>query len=82
MSDKQQLLDKKPSYQGKKTPPLLKQGPVSKRGCTDFFCFILLAATWTGMVFVGIYGFSDGDPAAIFAPYNKFGTFSFVFTHI
>lgn len=75
MSDKQKLLVKKP-FQGKKTPPLLKQGPVSKRGCTDFLCFILLAATWIGMVFVAIYGFSEGDPAAIFAPYNKFGTFS------
>ena len=75
MSDKQKLLNKKP-HQGKKTPPYLKQGPVSKRGCTDFLCFILLAATWTGMVFVGIYGFSNGDPAAIFAPYNKFGNLS------
>jgi len=63
----------KPKYKGKKTPKLLQNGPVTKRGCTDVLCALMFISVLVGMVFVAIYGFSNGDPAAIVAPYDQFG---------
>lgn len=64
----------KPKFKGKKTPKLLQSGPVTKRGCTDVLCALIFVSTLMGMIFVAMYGFSHGNPAALVAPYDQFGT--------
>jgi hypothetical protein len=62
-----------PSYKGEKTHPRLKDGPLEQRGCTDCLCLLFFAGFWAGMIALAGYGFTQGHPEALAAPYDQFG---------
>ena len=52
---------------------LTKLGPIKNRGCTDVICLLLFLAFIGGWIAVGIYGFSNGNPATLIYPSDSSG---------
>lgn len=61
-----------PDYKGEKTSTSYRRGPADERKCTDCFCLIVFGIFWAGLVMIGVYSYSTGNPAAIFAPYDQY----------
>ena len=53
--------------------PDYENGPVFKRKCTDWWCCPVFVAFVVGMIIISIYGFVNGDPAALAAPEDADG---------
>lgn len=50
-----------------------QNGPVMKRKCTDWWCCPVFVAFVVGMIVIAIYGFTNGDPAALATPFDSEG---------
>mmetsp|Transcript_6102 Transcript_6102/g.14172 ORF Transcript_6102/g.14172 Transcript_6102/m.14172 type:complete len:962 (-) Transcript_6102:330-3215(-) len=53
----------------------LKDGPVSKRGCTDIFCLPIFIIAQVVFIVVTIAGLSDGDPTKLYKPRDYQGAY-------
>ena len=51
----------------------LQNGPISDRSCTDILCCLVFVAFLTGMVFVGGYGFLNGNPRLLLTTWDYDG---------
>ncbi|KAI0226237.1 Choline transporter-like protein 4 [Lamellibrachia satsuma] len=48
-------------------------GPIKNRSCTDIICCLLFIICFVGMIAVGVYGFSRGDPNRLLYPTDSNG---------
>jgi hypothetical protein len=60
-------------YQGEPADTELENGPLAKRSCTDPLCCLLFVAFVCGMIGVGAYGISKGNPTIIGRGYDSDG---------
>ena len=53
----------------------VENGPLTEadRECRDVLCCLLFVAAICGMVYLGVYGFTKGDPAVIYRGVNQQG---------
>lgn len=49
----------------------LKNGPVHKRKCTDWWCCCVFLAFLAAMIVISVYGFANGNPEALATPYDS-----------
>lgn len=52
----------------------LANGPLGKRTCRDILCCLLFIAFVGGMIGIGSYGYSKGQPTLIGRGYDAVGT--------
>lgn len=57
-------------YKGEPLDPTLSNGPMEKRSCTDPLCCLLFVAFLIGMIAIGAYGLSEGNPNLVGRGYD------------
>ena len=62
-----------PSFMGDDLKEEYQDGPVPTRKCTDLFCCLLFLALLAAMVYLGVLGFSTGDPLLLASPFDEDG---------
>lgn len=63
----------KAEYETDNVDPGLQNGPLAKRQCRDVLCCILFLVFMAGMVGIGIWGYTQGNPRLIGRGYDADG---------
>lgn len=55
--------------------PELENGPIESRSCRDILCCLAFLVAVVAMFVIGIYGYSNGEPARLAIPYDSDGNY-------